>query len=535
MCENSKKSPLGQEPNKYSRIHGMQFFDKISDAIDKRCEFAKDKDRIIFSKAFRRLGHKTQIYTHSKGDHYRTRLTHTLEVAQIAQSIAKRLERFAINIELCTAIAYGHDIGHTPFGHEGERALNDIMTGRDTLGGVIKQQFNHGGFKHNFNSLRVLSKVEKKYPRRAGMNLTWETMEGILKHTSFRSKTSNNKDAWRIKEYLDSYETYFVDSDNLLEHDYPVTLEGQIVAIADEIAQRQHDLDDGFMDNSLNIQLPEFVRDLVDELERVDEKIKLRNIYGPMQKDLKKIKDYLDDKKADLEIAQDLIIRWLLNYLIYDITSHSENLLKSGNLEIFEFKDKKCFAKKYIEFSELGKAINVYCENYIRTEIVNSYEVNSQDEKAIYVIRRLFKAFHNNPRQMPKYVLENIYNNVRELSQKYNNPDFISRYIQADSLRRIKKQDLNKLIAILRLDADSFDNEYFAKNTSDESNDNFPKEIKDLFAAYKTIVDPDSLTNDTDRFIYEMNHCYLFEICDYISGMTDNYCASEYKKLFQVD
>ena len=521
---------LEQNPNELSRINNeKKYFTSDDDNIDGRCEYAKDRDRIVFSKAFRRLGRKTQAYTNSKGDHYRTRLSHTLEVAQIAQSIAKRL---SLNVELSAAIAYGHDIGHTPFGHEGERALNDIMIGKDSLGGVIIQRFNHGGFKHNFNGLRMLNRIEEKYPKSAGMNLTWETMEGILKHTKFKN---SNSFICRIDEYLDNYTQFFVDGNiNILNFDNSVTLEGQIVAIADEIAQRQHDLDDGFMDSSLNIDMYSFISNLLSELDGLncntdDDEHKM--ICHNMICDLRRIQTDIKENTVGTDLARDLIVRWVLNYLIYDVSLHSKKSLAQDNLETFTFKDKKCFSKKYIEFSAFGEKVNEYFADYISSEIVNSYEINSQDGKAVFLIRRLFKAFHSNPRQMPKHVMENIYMKVRRISNESGNETFISQYVKCEDFHSIKKKDLDKLISILRLDAQSFQSGY----STDARDESFPAEILEFIEKNKGKIVYPSNNMGNDKLIYLLNHHYIFEICDFISGMTDNYCASEYKKLFQVD
>jgi dGTPase len=134
-----------------------------------RSEFTKDRDRILFSRPFRRLQHKAQVFSNETGDHYRTRLTHTLEVSQIARSLARYLDA---NEDLVEAIALGHDIGHTPFGHQGERVLDEVMSGEDKLG-LIKYPLNFGGFKHNFNGLRVLDVVQSKFEDYEGLNLSW--------------------------------------------------------------------------------------------------------------------------------------------------------------------------------------------------------------------------------------------------------------------------------------------------------------------------------------------------------------------------
>ena len=202
-----------------TRIHG-------EDEHSYRTAIQRDRDRIIHSRAFRRLKHKQQVFLISEGDHYRTRLTHTLEVAQLARTMANAL---GLNEILVEAIALGHDLGHTPFGHVGEVVLNDILSGIDNLDGELLRK-NRGGFKHNYQSLRVLDKIEKKY-QFDGLNLTSFVREGILKHT-------------RLLREKYSYPEFRYEGLNF-EIDSATTLEGQVVAICDEIAQRTHDLEDG--------------------------------------------------------------------------------------------------------------------------------------------------------------------------------------------------------------------------------------------------------------------------------------------------
>ena len=170
--------------------------------------YQRDRDRIIHSAAFRRLEYKTQVFVNHEGDYYRTRLTHTIEVAQIARTIASVL---GLNADLTEAIALAHDLGHTPFGHSGEDALNELMR-------------KWGGFNHNLHGLRVVDIIEERYPEFSGINLTWEVREGIVKHSSAFDKAGTIK--------------------SLAPNEQP-TLEAQIVDIADEIAYDNHDLDDG--------------------------------------------------------------------------------------------------------------------------------------------------------------------------------------------------------------------------------------------------------------------------------------------------
>lgn len=240
------KNKYGQEPSDSDREFAESYGETGYEKYINRNQFSRDRDRISFSKAFRRLEHKAQVYSNKKGDHFRTRLTHTMEVVQISRSIARNLD---LNEDLVEAIALGHDIGHTPFGHEGEKALDMIMDGTDDLGGKLRYNLNYGGFKHNFNSLKFLGVLEKKYKDINGLNLTWQVMEGILKHTRIRKGDKE----WSLSRFMEnSSQRYFIE--HLMMYNFSNTLEGQVVAVADEIAQRQHDIDDGLRDSNLKLK-----------------------------------------------------------------------------------------------------------------------------------------------------------------------------------------------------------------------------------------------------------------------------------------
>lgn len=208
-----------------------------------RGEYQRDYDRIVHSKAFRHMVDKAQIFSASKGDHYRTRMTHTLGVTQIARSIASRLH---MNVPLTEAIALAHDLGHTPFGHQGERTLDQLA-----------RKYAEIGFKHNFQSLKVASVLEERYVQCTGMDLSVQVLEGIWKHTKIRK----HRDAPLLCE-IEDFLPYGIAEEQIAllhpEDNFCSTIEGQIVFIADEIAQRSHDLDDALtagllsMDNVLD-------------------------------------------------------------------------------------------------------------------------------------------------------------------------------------------------------------------------------------------------------------------------------------------
>ena len=217
----SEQAPYGPDPTQSrGRLH------PTSDSPT-RSEFQRDRDRIIHSTAFRRLQYKTQVFLHHEGQHYRTRLTHTLEVSQMARSIARALR---LNEDLAEAIALAHDLGHTPFGHAGERVLHEKMT-------------EYGGFDHNMQAIRVVTRLENRYATHDGLNLTWESLEGILKHNG----PILDADDRPVGKYLEQWLPFGLDdipaSADLMFATY-ASLEAQAAAIADDIAYDAHDIDD---------------------------------------------------------------------------------------------------------------------------------------------------------------------------------------------------------------------------------------------------------------------------------------------------
>ncbi|HEY0233903.1 MAG TPA: deoxyguanosinetriphosphate triphosphohydrolase [Afipia sp.] len=214
--------PYGCDPMK---SRGRRFNEPPSRT---RSPFRRDCDRVIHSTAFRRLKHKTQVFIFHEGDHYRTRLTHTLEVAQIARALARQL---GIDEDLTETLALAHDLGHTPFGHAGERALDACLKG-------------HGGFDHNAQSLRVVTELERRYPDFDGLNLTWESLEGIVKHNGpLTDKSGKPVGRYRERGVPVGIVTYVQDHD--LGLSTYASLEAQVAAIADDIAYNAHDIDDG--------------------------------------------------------------------------------------------------------------------------------------------------------------------------------------------------------------------------------------------------------------------------------------------------
>lgn len=335
-----------------------------------RDSFQRDRDRIIHSRAFRRMMHKTQVFNANKGDHFRNRLTHTLEVSQIARSIGKYLK---LNDELIEAIALGHDLGHTPFGHIGERTLNTILAeGLDNEVVSINQNF-----KHNLQSLRVVDSLETRCSDYFGINLTLATREGILKHT----KVKNENGYYKYSD-LDLKDLY-------LDLPFSITLEGQVVAIADEIAQCTHDLEDGVRSGIINFE----------ELVKQPLVCQCMKYYN--------IETNKDVTSTGYE-TRSLIIKNLVGYLIYDVCIESEKVI-SDYFKEHSIQRDEVIKKQCILFSDSIKGLVGQMKGWMNNKIIFSAEVSIADAKAQYLIKQLFKAFYVHPKQLPDYVLEKYF------------------------------------------------------------------------------------------------------------------------------
>ena len=322
-----------------------------------RNEYQRDRDRIIHSAAFRRLEYKTQVFVNHEGDLFRTRLTHSLEVAQIARSIARELQ---LHEDLSEAIALAHDLGHTPFGHAGQTALNNCMK-------------DFGGFEHNIQSLRVVDKLEQKYADFNGLNLTFETREGILKHCAI----NNAKDLGDVGE-------------RFLEKTQP-SLEAQLTDLSDETAYNNHDIDDGIryglisIDDLLNIELFRTQYDIV-------------NKHYPG----------LDDKKLIHEI-----IRRMINVMVVDLIDTSRQNIKSASLSTIE--DVRKQGQKIMAFSKEMSEKKLELKQFLRKELYQHYRVHRMTKKAADVIEALFNAFMDDLKILPSEALAHCHT----LSEKH--------------------------------------------------------------------------------------------------------------------
>ncbi len=304
-----------------------------------RTHFQRDRDRIIHSTAFRRLEYKTQVFVNHEGDHYRTRLTHTIEVAQVSRSIARALR---LNEDLAEAIALVHDLGHTPFGHSGEEALNEIME-------------NYGGFEHNRQSLRVVDVLEEKYPQFPGLNLTYEAREGIMKHETI--------------------------------YDQPIppefnprqapTLECQIVNLADEIAYNCHDVDDGLASKILNEE----------DLNQVD-------LWSQLCGEVKK-------QYANLSAFQlrNQVVRKMIDSQVSDVINETSRRVVKYRIHTLE--DVRNFEEGLLGFSQEMKKKNSQLKMFLFDNMYRYYRMIRMSDKAKRITKQIFEIYLNDVDQLP--------------------------------------------------------------------------------------------------------------------------------------
>ena len=305
-----------------------------------RTEFQRDRDRIIHCSAFRRLEYKTQVFANHEGDMFRTRLTHSLEVAQVARSIARVLN---VNEDLTEAIALAHDLGHTPFGHAGQDALNDCM---------IK----FGGFEHNLQSLRVVDKLESRYLEFRGLNLLFETREGILKHCSKR----------RAKQLG-------VVGERIL-HNRPPSIEAQIANLADEIAYNHHDIDDGLRAEMLS---PEILSE--------------SNLFGEIFRSVSKKYPH-----ADRSVVKHTVLREMLSVFVNDLIDASRRNYFAALESPAEAQDKT----EIIGFSDDIKREHKALKKLLFDNLYRHPKIEKNNLLAKEIVRRLFDYFAAHPEKI---------------------------------------------------------------------------------------------------------------------------------------
>ncbi len=311
-----------------------------------RTAFQRDRDRIVHSAAFRRLEYKTQVFVNHEGDYYRTRLTHTIEAAQITRTVARAL---GLNEELAEAVALAHDLGHTPFGHAGERALNDLMVP-------------YGGFDHNVQSLRTVDWIEVRYPNFRGLNLSFEVREGIIKHSDFKGRSAAEE----------------------FGADLFPCLEAQIVDLADEIAYLAHDVDDGLKAQMITA-----------------EDLNHSRLFRESAAAVHDAYPRIDPRTARYQT----VIR-MIDAMVTDLAgSTHEEIVRLG---VKSVEDVRRAGRPLARFgAAMGERVRELKE-LMGEKLYRHYRVSRMTEKAIRVLARLFETYMSEPRQIPAHVLSRV-------------------------------------------------------------------------------------------------------------------------------
>lgn len=310
-----------------------------------RLAFERDRDRIIHCSAFRRMEYKTQVFFYHEGDYFRTRLTHSLEVAQISRSVALALD---LNETLAEAVALAHDLGHTPFGHAGERVMNALMV-------------DEGGFEHNLQTLKVVDYLEYRYPGFPGLNLSWEVREGIAKH-------STDYDIPEIASFGEGQPT----------------LEAQIVELADEIAYNNHDLDDGLTSKMITT-------------EQLQDIVIWRAVTEQVREDMPDITPTMFRHEA---------IRRIINWQVSDLIENIRNNV--GEMGISDRAELADAPARAASFSPGMNEMNRELKKFLRGNLYSHYRVIRMAEKAQRILKDLFEAYIDKPRQLPPHVYGRI-------------------------------------------------------------------------------------------------------------------------------
>jgi dGTPase len=307
-----------------------------------RTHYQRDRDRVIHSRAFRRLEYKTQVFLNGSGDHFRTRLTHTIEVAAITRNITRALK---LNEDLAETIALAHDLGHSPFGHKGEAVLNQLMKG-------------HGGFEHNRQSLRVVEELEQKYPAFPGLNLTWEAREGLVKHYTAFDHPSKRRD---------------FDAKNS-------SLEAQVANLADEITYYSHDLDDG-LDSGL----------LTEKNLRRDV-----HLWADAARKVKKENGDLPD-----ECRRYFTIRTIIDMQVKDVVRTSERLIAAA--EVKSANDVRLCFKPLIQYSSDRRKLNIELRRYLYRNLYYNSAINKPHIRAKQFLKDLFAHYVKHPDEIGEH------------------------------------------------------------------------------------------------------------------------------------
>jgi len=325
-----------------ARSRGRRYSEKEHEL---RTCFQRDRDRIVHSSSFRRLEYKTQVFVNHEGDNYRTRLTHTLEGAQIGRTVARVM---GLNEELMECLILGHDLGHTPFGHSGERVMDELMR-------------EHGGFEHNRQTLRILETLERRYPDFPGLNLTWEVREGIIKH-------QGDSDAAAPEEYAPG--------------EAP-TVEAQLVDIVDEIAYNNHDIDDGLTSGMITVDQIRSVR-----------------IFREAHEEA------LERGIADDRTAWQAVVRRIIDRCTRDLIATTLESLRAAGVASVE--DVRRAGRRLVGYSPEVAAMVAELKDFLLREMYRHYRVVRMGDKAGRIIRDLFASLVDEPRQLPPHFQEQI-------------------------------------------------------------------------------------------------------------------------------
>ncbi|MFH1263057.1 MAG: deoxyguanosinetriphosphate triphosphohydrolase [Pseudomonadota bacterium] len=336
--ENSEDARLAPYAARASASRGRRYPEEPAPF---RSDFQRDRDRIIHSTAFRRLEYKTQVFVYHEGDHFRTRLTHSLEVSQIGRTIARALK---LNEDLMEALVLSHDLGHTPFGHAGERVMAELMK-------------EHGGFEHNAQSLRVVDLLEHRYPDFPGLNLTFEVREGIIKHSG----------GWNYSQV----------PPDLIPDEQP-SLEAQLIDLVDEIAYNNHDVDDGLSSAMID---PDAI-DSVALWKQASEKVRRRWPSHPFQ------------------ALKQPTISLMITTLVADLTE--QTLANLAKHKISSLDDLKKLGTPIASFSPAVAAHNSELKKFLHRNMYSHYRVIRMEEKARRIIHDLFATYLERPEQLPR-------------------------------------------------------------------------------------------------------------------------------------
>jgi len=446
-----------------------------------RNEFQIDRDRILYSKAFRRLMHKTQVsFIGEMNEHIRTRLTHTLEVVQISRTISRCV---GANEDLTEAIALGHDVGHTPFGHVGEFFLYDLLNMRNvdkhSPENKILEKFDIEssnytfGFKHNYQSVRVLMELEGGYTFNdgKGLNISYPVLEGIIKHSSIHFPKKSDK----LIQYHNITDNEFL----FMNQTFSASLEGQIVNLADEIAQKCHDIEDAIEgDYDTKYELNQYLMKSIPE--DIKDKLIDYGYYDSQSNNI--LKGYT---KGFVSVLLSNIVESSVRIIRTNIEKYSRNYQIDESVDPYPIREDIATESILVE-----NAVYKLLDTIQRIFIISCYKADREEEKARYILRQIVRAYLTNPKQVRDFVI-NRYNPI---------------FFERESNGVFKNIDAEKIF-----------NDFKSLELAND-------EYNIRFASSKTIKE--------NRNIIINNPIFVRLLCDYIASMTDLFAFEEYKKLY---